>query len=64
LSETHPFFALLYSSTSKEVLGDIAISLLGEKQLDKLLEKKILSVRADASYTFNSRHVETFFDGE
>ena len=64
LSETHPFFALLYSSTSKEALGKDAIRLLGKKQLDKLLEKKILSVRADSTYTLNSRHVETFFDGE
>jgi hypothetical protein len=64
LEPTHPLFALLYSSTSKVVSKHEAIRLLGQSHLDKLLETKILSIRANRSYTFNSRHVETFFDGE
>jgi hypothetical protein len=62
LSYTHPFFARLSSSTS--ILGSTATAQLEEGQLSKLLEKNILSVRADGSYAFNSRHVESFFAGE
>jgi hypothetical protein len=64
LSPTHPFFAHLSASTSKCIPGDTAASLLEQGQLSELLEKKILSVRSDGSYAFNSRHVETFFAGE
>jgi hypothetical protein len=64
LSTTHPFFARLSSSTSKCIPGNTAATLLEQGQLSNLLEKKILSVRADGSYAFNSRHVETFFAGE
>jgi hypothetical protein len=62
LSYTHLFFARLSSSTS--IPGSVAIALLEEGQLSKLLEKNILSVRAGGSYEFNSRHVESFFAGE
>jgi hypothetical protein len=64
LNPTHPFFARLFTSTSKRIPGSTATALLEEGQLSKLLEKKILSVRSDGSYAFNSRHVESFFTGE
>lgn len=64
LSPMHPFFVRLSTSTSKSIPSGAATAVLEQAQLSKLLEKKILSVRADGSYTFNSRHVETFFDGE
>lgn len=64
LSPTHPFFAHLFSSASKCIACDTAAALLNQAQLSKLLEKNILSLQADGDYAFNSRHVETFFDGE
>jgi hypothetical protein len=59
IGATHRLFKQL--SLSKYVDRDVAKRWVGHHKIDQLLSDNVLAARANGTYTFHARHVETFF---
>jgi len=61
LSRTHAFFSSLCLSPLKRVTTSAARDELRKAELDALLRANVIAMHPDNTFSFHSRHVESFF---